>query len=60
MKNRIIFVKDGRVYYCADCPYRNRETGFCGFCMKKILDDIKELKTKKVEESTDGIQTDSL
>jgi len=55
MNNRIIKTSDGRVYYCADCPYRNRETGFCGFCMCKVIDDIEALKNKKKEESYNGI-----
>jgi hypothetical protein len=42
MNNRIIRTKDGRVYRCVNCPYRNRLTGFCGFCMKKILDELKD------------------
>ncbi|MDD4495549.1 MAG: hypothetical protein PHV32_14630 [Eubacteriales bacterium] len=53
MNNKIIKISDGRVYHCTDCPYRNRETGFCGFCMRKILDDMKK-KTEK-EESGDGV-----
>jgi len=55
MNNRIIKISDGRVYYCATCPYRNRETGFCGFCMLKIIDDMKILKNKKKEESGNGV-----
>jgi Fe-S-cluster-containing dehydrogenase component len=44
MNNRVIRTADGRVYYCAGCPYRNTETetGFCGFCMLKILDEMKQ------------------
>lgn len=49
MNNRIIQLSDGRVYHCADCPYRDRETGFCGICMKKILDDMKAIKDKKIK-----------
>lgn len=41
MNNRIIRTRDGRVYYCAECPYRNLLTGFCGFCMRKIIDEVK-------------------
>ena len=52
MNNRTIRTRDGRVYYCAECPYRNLITGFCGFCMRKILDDMKK-KTK--EDSGDGV-----
>ncbi len=55
MNNRIIRINDGRVYHCADCPYRNRETGFCGFCMRKVIDDIEILKNKKKEESDNGL-----
>ena len=39
MNNRIIRMRDGRVYYCAECSYRDTLTGFCGFCMRKILDE---------------------
>ena len=51
MNNRIIRTQDGRVYYCANCPYRNCETGFCGFCMQKILDEMKDKKNGKGESS---------
>jgi hypothetical protein len=47
MNNRIIRTKSGRVYHCADCPYRNRDTGFCGFCMRKVIDEMNDKKTKK-------------
>lgn len=55
MDNRIVKISNGRVYHCADCPYRNRETNFCGFCMRKVVDDMKALKNKKKEESGDGV-----
>lgn len=54
MNNLIIKTSDGRVYHCADCPYRNRETYFCGFCMRKILDEMNDKKKEK-EESGDGL-----
>jgi len=47
MNNRIIRTADGRIYRCADCPYRNRDTGFCGFCMAKIIDEMNEKKNSK-------------
>lgn len=53
MKDRIIRIADGRIYRCPVCPYRNRETGFCGFCMQKILDDL-ENKKKPKEEAENG------
>ncbi len=59
MNNRIMKISDGRIYLCRDCPYRNRMSGFCGFCMKKVIDDVDALKTKKREESENGISTDS-
>jgi len=62
MNNRICRVIDGRVYDCAQCPYGNRETNFCGFCMRKILDDMKALKAKKTakgEEHGDKISDDN-
>jgi hypothetical protein len=54
LNNRIIRTADGRTYRCAGCPYRNRATGFCGVCMKKILDEMKDKKTKK-EETRNGV-----
>ncbi len=47
MNNRIVRTKDGRAYDCAECHYRNRETGFCGFCMMKIVDDMTLEKLRK-------------
>jgi hypothetical protein len=44
MNNRIIRTADGRIYRCAGCPYENRVTGFCGFCMRKILGERKMKK----------------
>jgi Zn-finger protein len=52
MNNRIVRTKDGRVYHCEDCPYRNRLSEYCGFCMRKILDETKDEKVKK-EDSGD-------
>lgn len=54
MNNRIIYIKPGRVYHCATCPYRNHESGFCGFCMRKILDEMKDKKSEK-EEPGNGV-----
>lgn len=51
MNNRVIRTRDGRVYYCAECPYRDTLTGFCGFCMRKILDEAKK---KDEKESADN------
>jgi hypothetical protein len=50
MKGRIIRTKDGRVYHCSGCPYRNRETGFCGFCMRKVLDEVKDTEKRRDSE----------
>lgn len=55
MNNRIIRTKDGRIYRCKDCPYRNRLTGFCGFCMRKILDEVKDREKRKERESNGEI-----
>ena len=37
-------VAGGRVYYCTECRYRDERVRFCGFCTKKVLDDMKEKK----------------
>jgi len=34
----------GRVYYCTTCKYRDERSNFCGFCTKKLLDDIAARK----------------
>lgn len=31
-------------YDCSKCNYRDRTINFCGFCTKKLLDEIKEAK----------------
>jgi hypothetical protein len=54
MNNRIIRMADRRVYHCADCPYRNRDTGFCGFCMRKILDEMND--QKNIKESNNHVK----
>jgi hypothetical protein len=56
MNGSIIRTKGGRVYRCADCPYRSRKTGFCGFCMRKILDELKDEKNKGVSKWQDSTQ----
>jgi hypothetical protein len=48
MKKRIVKTEDGRIYHCTDCPYRERYTGFCGCCMRKILDEMKSKKKGEV------------
>jgi len=40
----IFCVAGGRIYYCTSCPYRDERSNFCGFCTKKLLDDIAEKK----------------
>ena len=37
-------VTGGRVYYCTDCRYRDERSKFCGFCTRKLLDDIARRK----------------
>ena len=38
-----VYISGDKVYQCNGCPYRNREVDshfhFCGWCMRKILDD---------------------
>jgi len=40
-------VVGGRVYYCTKCPYRDERSNFCGFCVKKLLDDMREDKRRE-------------
>lgn len=35
---------------CKSCTYYDKRSGFCGFCMVKILQEIEERK----EETSDG------
>ena len=43
-EKEIYCVAGGRVYYCSTCRYRDERSNFCGFCMKKLLDDAAEKK----------------
>lgn len=31
-------------YDCSKCNYRDRTINFCGFCTKRLLDEIKKSK----------------
>jgi len=42
MKMRKKEMWDRRVYPCADCPYRERDVSFCGFCLQKIIAELKK------------------
>lgn len=44
MNFKINITEDGRVYNCTNCPYRERDIDFCGFCLQKIMDELKEEK----------------
>ena len=33
-------------YDCSKCNYRDRTINFCGFCTKRLLDEMKEAKVK--------------
>ena len=37
-------VVGGRVYYCTECPYRDERSNYCGWCTRKLLDDMAEKK----------------
>ena len=38
-------------YDCSKCNYRDRTIYFCGFCMKRLLDEMKEAKVKNGKQS---------
>ena len=42
-------VRDGRIYHCSQCKYRNPDAKFCGFCMQMLLDgnEIEQRKNNK-------------
>ena len=44
MNFKINITDDGRIYNCTNCPYRERDIDFCGFCLRKILDKWKKEK----------------
>ena len=46
MNKRIKDTWDIRIYPCAYCPYRCPDINFCGFCLRKIMDELKEEKEK--------------
>lgn len=36
---------------CNDCVYYDRLSGFCGFCMQRILKEVEEIQRKDSEEN---------
>jgi hypothetical protein len=44
-------VADGKIYYCTTCPYRDERSHFCGFCTKKLLEEIEEKRRENREPS---------
>jgi hypothetical protein len=34
-------ITDGQIFYCTNCPYRDERSNFCGWCMRKLLQDRK-------------------
>ena len=42
-------IREGRIFFCNYCDYRNRYAHFCSVCMQKILEDIENDKTKRYE-----------
>jgi len=46
-EQELFCVTGGRVYYCTGCPYRDERARFCGWCTRKLLDDIKEGKRRE-------------
>lgn len=39
-------------YDCSQCNFRDRTINFCGFCTKRILDEMKEAKGNNAEQNT--------
>lgn len=39
---------------CKDCCYRSSLAPFCGFCLKKIVDEIEANRRKEVDKNDDG------
>jgi len=46
-EQELFCVTGGRIYYCTGCPYRDERSRFCGWCTRKLLDDIKEGKHRE-------------
>ena len=32
---------------CKECPYANKDAGFCGFCLRKIIREVEEERRRK-------------
>jgi hypothetical protein len=41
-ERELFCVAGGRIYYCTGCPYRDARTNFCGWCTRKLLDELRE------------------
>lgn len=35
-------MSDNKTYDCRNCRFKDERTNFCGFCMMKIIDELKE------------------
>lgn len=42
-------IKMGRKKCSDTCPYYDKETGFCGFCMKAVLKELEEKRSGKTD-----------
>lgn len=34
-------------YDCSDCNYRDKTINFCGFCTKRLLEEMREAKNER-------------
>lgn len=42
-------MNDEEIYDCRNCCFRDKTVNFCGFCMKRILDEMKAIKKESGE-----------
>lgn len=47
-------------YDCSVCNFRDRMINFCGFCTRRILDEMKEAKGNNAEQNTLSTESESI
>lgn len=35
-------------YECDKCCYKSKDVNFCGFCIKKIIKELEDMKKKEI------------
>lgn len=45
-------------YDCSKCNYKYMQLNFCGFCTKRMLDELKEAKKRRNEHKSNDLSAE--